>query len=259
MNMKSGAESGWDFSSRWFPLNSPANASLLATKTSQIIPVDLNSIIYKNARTLVDFNNLLNNTAAAKRYEEKAEEIKSAINSVLWDDDAGVWFDYDLQEQVRRNQFYPSNIFPLWAGIGCNDSSIVQRVLDWLHSSGGLEFPGGIPTSLVSSGQQWDLPNCWAPITHIFVEALENSGYRPARDLGFQVAEKWVANCYLTYKRYNNTMFEKYRTDLPGEPGGGGLYDVVVGFGWSNGVIIDFLQKYGERLSAMYNDIRFIL
>jgi len=51
----------------------------------------------------------------------------------------------------------------------------------------------------------------------------------------------------------------QYRADLPGEPGGGGLYDVVVGFGWTNGVIIDFLQKYGQRLSASYNDIRFIL
>ncbi|CAL8089382.1 unnamed protein product [Orchesella dallaii] len=259
MNMKSGAESGWDFSSRWFPLNDSANSSLLATKTSQVIPVDLNSIIYKNAKILVDFNNLLNNTAAAQKYEETAEEIKSAINSLLWDEAAGVWFDYDLQEHVRRKQFYPSNIFPLWAGIGCNDSSIVQRVLDYIQDSQVLNWEGGIPTSLVNSSQQWDFPNAWPPLQHLFVESLDNSGYEPAKVVAFDIAQKWVSNNYLTYKRYNNTMFEKYRADLPGEPGGGGLYDVVVGFGWTNGVIIDFLQKYGQRLSSFYNDLRFIL
>lgn len=27
MNMKSGAESGWDFSSRWYPINASANCN----------------------------------------------------------------------------------------------------------------------------------------------------------------------------------------------------------------------------------------
>jgi alpha,alpha-trehalase len=30
--------------------------------------------------------------------------------------------------------------------------------------------------------------------------------------------------------------------------GGGGEYEVVVGFGWTNGVILDFLKKYGMRM-----------
>jgi hypothetical protein len=30
--------------------------------------------------------------------------------------------------------------------------------------------------------------------------------------------------------------------------GGGGEYDVVVGFGWTNGVLLHFLDKYGHVL-----------
>lgn len=29
--------------------------------------------------------------------------------------------------------------------------------------------------------------------------------------------------------------------------GGGGEYSVQTGFGWSNGVIIDYLSKYGDE------------
>ncbi|CAL8082205.1 unnamed protein product [Orchesella dallaii] len=45
-------------------------------------------------------------------------------------------------------------------------------------------------------------------------------------------------------------MFEKYDVTTEGLPGGGGEYDVVVGFGWTNGVVMDFLYRYGDRLRA---------
>lgn len=37
---------------------------------------------------------------------------------------------------------------------------------------------------------------------------------------------------------------------MEGLPGGGGEYDVVVGFGWTNGVVLDFLNRFGDRLSV---------
>jgi len=42
-------------------------------------------------------------------------------------------------------------------------------------------------------------------------------------------------------------MFEKYDVTGVGLPGGGGEYDVQLGFGWTNGVVIDFLNMYGHR------------
>lgn len=44
-------------------------------------------------------------------------------------------------------------------------------------------------------------------------------------------------------------MFEKYDATVIGLPGGGGEYDVQLGFGWTNGVAVDFLDMYGHRLS----------
>lgn len=146
-----------------------------------------------------------------QKYNGIADSIKEAINSVLWDNVTGVWFDYNLGENVLNKQFYPSNIFPMWAGITSVDgeSEVPARVLNYLRNTGALNWDGGIPTSLETSSQQWDFPNAWPPLQHLFVEALENSDYEPAKDMAFDTAQKWVANNYLTYKRYNNSMFEK--------------------------------------------------
>jgi len=38
-------------------------------------------------------------------------------------------------------------------------------------------------------------------------------------------------------------------TELGGN-GGGGEYEVQKGFGWTNGVILDFLDRYGSTLTA---------
>jgi len=80
-------------------------------------------------------------------------------------------------------------------------------------------------------------------------------GFRQAidpimQDQAFEIAKRWI---YGNYKVYAKTkkMFEKY--DVVGstpEPGGGGEYPVVVGFGWSNGVILDLLYTYYDRIQA---------
>ena len=54
--LKTGAESGWDYSSRWFSNKNPTKkdtiGSLKDVKPRSIIPVDLNSILATNARTI---------------------------------------------------------------------------------------------------------------------------------------------------------------------------------------------------------------
>lgn len=43
-------------------------------------------------------------------------------------------------------------------------------------------------------------------------------------------------------------MFQ-YDASVPGGYGGGGEYEVQMGFGWTNGVILELLDKYGDRIS----------
>lgn len=42
-------------------------------------------------------------------------------------------------------------------------------------------------------------------------------------------------------------MWEKFDATREGAPGGGGEYAVVDGFGWTNGVALLLLERYGWR------------
>jgi len=43
-------------------------------------------------------------------------------------------------------------------------------------------------------------------------------------------------------------MYEKYDANVIGAPGGGGEYDVQIGFGWTNGLVLEWLQRFGRTL-----------
>ncbi|PSN32814.1 hypothetical protein C0J52_14170 [Blattella germanica] len=114
INIKSAAESGWDFSSRWFIYQGTNGGNLTHINTQNIIPVDLNAFIYWNAVLLAKFNTLLGNTMIAQDYMSVAEEIKAGVAAVLWNEEWGTWLDYDMINNKPREYFYPSNLAPLW-------------------------------------------------------------------------------------------------------------------------------------------------
>ncbi|CAI6373107.1 unnamed protein product [Macrosiphum euphorbiae] len=164
--IKAAAESGWDFSSRWFILNGTSEGKLVNSKTRSIVPVDLNSIVYWNAKLLSDFYRKINNTIKASEYEIVSLQWKEALTEVLWDEEVGSWFDFDLINNIKRKDFYPTNISPLWTG--CYDEKkteyFVTMVLKYLNKTDILETSGGMPTTLRSTDEQWDQPNAWPPL-----------------------------------------------------------------------------------------------
>ena len=114
--MKSGAESGWDYSTKWF-FNTDGTPSLNLNdvQTRHIIPVELNSYLCKNARILQNFYMLLGNEKKSKEYSARVDDFKSAIHDVLWNGTKGAYFDYKIQHNEQNIEFYPSNLSPLWA------------------------------------------------------------------------------------------------------------------------------------------------
>lgn len=48
----------------------------------------------------------------------------------------------------------------------------------------------------------------------------------------------------------SGTWLLQYDATVPGGHGGGGEYELQVGFGWTNGVIMELLLHYGSQLAA---------
>ena len=70
-------------------------------KTRFIVPVDLNSLLYRSARLLSEFSSQLGDAGRADTYRQQAETLRNNIQNVLWDQEAGSWFDYDTKNMVR--------------------------------------------------------------------------------------------------------------------------------------------------------------
>ena len=85
-----------------------------------------------------------------------------------------MWYDYNLKKAAPHNkEWYPSNLTPLYS-LCHHDNLDLNETMDMWEHSAWANFSGGIPTSLVKTQQQWDLPNSWPPMMEIVVTALEN-------------------------------------------------------------------------------------
>lgn len=87
--IKTAAESGMDFSSRWF-MNPKDNWShqgrLKDAKTRSIIPVELNAILYRNAKIIAEFYRMSGNTTKAELFDKHADnfyrvKMRSSVDS----------------------------------------------------------------------------------------------------------------------------------------------------------------------------------
>ncbi|XP_023171892.1 trehalase isoform X2 [Drosophila hydei] len=249
--LKSAAESGMDFSSRWYINENGTNIGNLSdAKTRSIVPVDLNAILYWNAKIIAEFHAKAGNVDKMAEYETKAQKIKEAIQAVLWNEEAGCWLDYDLINEKPRDYFVTSNLAPLWVkAYNISDTDkISASVLSYIEKNKLDTFPGGVPNTLYHTGEQWDFPNVWAPLQYIVIEGLDNIGTPEAQKLSKSWGHRWVKSNFAAY-RDSRAMFEKYDAEKFGGHGGGGEYGVQKGFGWTNGVIIEWLAKYGHEIS----------
>ncbi|KAK6042857.1 alpha,alpha-trehalase [Cooperia oncophora] len=183
------------------------------TRTSEIIPVDLNAIICGNFLMMRDLYDALGDIDGSKSCAQEADLMKQTIHQVLWNESAGCWFDYDTANNQHIRLFSDTNFFPSTR----------------------------IPI------QQWDFPNAFAPTQWILIEGLRISGQE---EIALQLTEKWVRKNFNMWRASGGTMYEKYNVVSACYKivGGGGEYEMQEGFGWSNGVMLDLLKTYGEEL-----------
>ena len=260
-SIRSAAETGWDFSSRWMQLdylkqNISKHDDLTLTDTESVVPVCLNSIMSLNAKILSEFYDIIGDSNKTTVFSEMATTLNKTMTRFFWNNDKGMWFDYNLKSKTQNTNFYPSNLMPLWSesyGLEYEKSYIVGRVLSYLKKENVLFYPGGIPTSLLNTSQQWDFPNGWAPLQYFSILGLEKAKHinNEAAFLAFNLAKNWTLNCYKTFLKNDGIMYEKYDVTHPGKTGGGGEYAPQEGFGWTNGVVLKFLSLYRHKIRVV--------
>ncbi len=189
-DLRSAAASGWDFSSRW--MDDPQKLGTI--RTTSIVPVDLNALMFKMEKLLARASQEDGDTASASKYDGLASARQKAMESHLWNDKEGWYADYDLKTRKVRNQLTAAALFPLYVKAASQDRA--DKVA--AAASSRLLKPGGISTTTINSGQQWDAPNGWAPLQWVAVEGLQNYGQQK---VAMDVTWRFLKNVQHTYDR----------------------------------------------------------
>ncbi|NKI70998.1 alpha,alpha-trehalase TreF [Collimonas pratensis] len=233
-DLRAGAESGWDFSSRWL-----ADGKSLATiETTAILPVDLNSLMYGLENAIRLGCERVHDLACGKEFTQRAERRRLAVQKYFWNEAAGHYVDYQWIKQRSTERPGAATLYPLFVGIA--EPAQAARVAQWVGNE--LLKPSGIVTTTVDSGEQWDAPNGWAPLQWIAVDGLNRYGqHAMARD----IATRWMGKVQQVYGA-SGKLVEKYDVSGSDIEAGGGEYALQDGFGWTNGVAMQLMTLYPE-------------
>ncbi|KAH8252708.1 hypothetical protein KR032_001445, partial [Drosophila birchii] len=250
--LKSASESGQEFSSRWFVAKGGSNQALLSdTKPSAIVPVELNAIVFRSGKILAEFNRKAGNAKKAEEYQDRSCVLVKAIRDILWNSQAGIWLDYDVENKQSRDYFCCTNFAPLWArAFPLIDTDKVSKgVLDHIKANKLDDMFGGVPHTLnKQAGEKWDYPNVFPPMMFMVVEGLDNLGTKASKAMSRRWAHRWVKSNYDAFKT-QGYLFEKYSCEEFGNSGCSCMETFAVGYGWTNAVIIEFLCKYGREIN----------
>ena len=235
-NIRAACESGWDFSSRWFKDGN----NLTTCVASDILPVDLNSLIYFEESLISRLNDLKRDKNKSQKFSELAKTRKELINKIFWDEKEKFYFDYNWKDQKRTSVYSLAACYPLYFKIA------EKEMAEYIREKIEMDFlrDGGVLTTLNFTGQQWDAPNGWAPLQWIAIKGLRNYGFNEFAD---KIKKRWLA---LNEKVFDRTgkMFEKYNVDDISLHAGGGEYPLQDGFGWTNGIASALLNNLDEKV-----------
>jgi alpha,alpha-trehalase len=233
-DIRAAAESGWDFGSRWF-----ADARSRDTlDTTEILPADLNSLLFGLERAIGAGCARARQAPCARQFERQAARRRAAVDRYLWDPQAGAYLDYRWTRRERVPRISAATLYPLFVEL----ASPAQAAAVAGTVKGSLLKPGGVVTTPLDTGQQWDSPNGWAPLQWIAVDGLRRNAQAA---LAATIACRFMAGVNRLY-RASGKLVEKYDVVDTGRRGGGGEYPTQDGFGWTNGVM--------RRLMALYPD-----
>ena len=214
--------------------------------------VELNVLLYKYE---IDFAELIQdhfgdtfkyktNTYTGRYWLEKAEARKVLMNTYCWNEEKGLYLDYNHVLKQQSNFVSATTFTPLWAGLASQEQarSLVNKALPLLKEKGGIagsteESRGEINAS--RPHRQWDYPNGWAPHQMMIWKGLIDYGFnREAQELIY----RWLYMITRNAVDYNGTIPEKYDVveatlKVYSEYGNVGTefeYYPKGGFGWMN-------------------------
>jgi len=227
-------ESGFDVAFRFGPYSG---------STHHYAPVCLNSLLFKVEKDLEQMSARLGHNRESEEWGERASKRRELVNKYLWDQERGLYFDYDFEHGKQSSYVFITTFYPLWAGVASPQQA--QAVMQNVKL---FEQPGGLAMSTLESKGQWDYPYGWAPTQLVAIEGLRRYGDdKDANRISYSFLSMILDNF-----RRDGTIREKYNvvTRSSEVKVAAGYQQNVIGFGWTNGVFLVFLHALPQDLAS---------
>ncbi|MDH7445372.1 trehalase family glycosidase [Aquimarina sp. 2201CG14-23] len=233
---------------------------------ANITSVDLNSLLFKYEKDLAYcikkyFKNefLYNKRKYNSEYwDNKAQERVVKMNSYLWDEKKGSYFDYDIKNKKQIDFDSATSLYPLWAKLCSKEQAekLVESLLPVIKCSYGISGSSKFSLRNVPKDapkRQWDYPYGWAPHQMLIWKGLLNYGYD---DLAQELIYRWLWMITKNAVDFNGVIPEKYDVDKGsykidveyGNVGSDFKYVPDGGFGWMNASYQLGLSFLSEKL-----------
>ena len=222
-------ESGWDVSSRF------------AGGRTNVVPVDLNCLLYRYERDIEAWCKLRKRNKEAVTWRRRAVQRQKNITEYFWNEKAGFFFDFDSSQNSTDTFWSLAGFYPLWAGVATK-AQAAQSVKQLRK----FKQPHGISTSQEDKWQrrQWDHPNNWPPLQMIMIDGLRLYGYKKQAHV---LSEQWLELVESVYKK-TGELWEKYDV-VSGDVGLSGRYPTQPGFAWTCGVHLRLMRYVHQNNS----------
>ncbi len=227
-------ESGFDVAFRFGPYSG---------STHHYAPVCLNSLLFRVEKDLEQMSARLGHNRESEEWGERASKRRELVNKYLWDQERGLYFDYDFEHGKQSPYVFITTFYPLWAGLASPQQA--QAVMQNVKL---FEQPGGLAMSTLESKGQWDYPYGWAPTQLVAIEGLRR--YGDTKDAN-RVSYNFLSMILDNFRR-DGTIREKYNvvTRSSEVKVAAGYQQNVIGFGWTNGVFLVFLHALPQDLAS---------
>ncbi|KAJ2900209.1 alpha,alpha-trehalase nth1 [Coemansia aciculifera] len=225
----------------------------LDQRCAHLATVDLNSLLYRYEADLASaiethFGGQMTQTngqvSCAAAWRERAATRRAAMDRYLWNEEKGLYFDYDVELAEQSKYESVTALWALWAGCASTEQAarLVDAACRRFEAAGGLvsgteESRGRI--TLLRPNRQWDYPYGWAPHQMLAWSGLYSYGYA---SVARRLAYRWLFTITRAFVDFNGVVPEKF--DVVGmthrfhvEYGNVGVDFRMVpreGFGWMN-------------------------
>lgn len=221
-NFLAEGESGEDFTPRYERHNA-----------LDYVQIDLNAHLYGVEQFLADYYQT-KDPIKSERYRKRQEERLRLLKAYCYDEERGIYFDYDFVAKKRSNVICAACFLPWFYGFDGGMDGL-KRIFDRLFGGNGIYACEDVG----DRSYQWGYPNIWAPHQYFAYEALLRNGLKEEAK---RLAKSYVALLATAFEK-TKCLWERYDDEgvAPSLE-----YTTQEMLGWTAGVYNHFYKALNE-------------